>query len=271
LPPFSLVTLSFNQAAFLEQAMASVAAQDYPDIEYILVDPGSTDGSRQLIERFDLLPVRRIFSPDSGPAEGLNKGFAQSTGQILGFLNADDYLLPGALQAVVSEFRRQPEVDVVSGHCLVVNEAGRVLRRSFSDPFDLTAFAYGACVLMQPSTFFRRRIFLAAGGFNPDNRSAWDGELIAQMARAGGRFALLERDLSAFRVHPGSISGSRRLDADIVAYQERMFRLIRGRGRRRYDTLLAGAYLLAKYARRPGKLWERLRRGPVYGRFGGEQ
>ena len=90
----SIVTVSFNQADYLEQAIRSVVEQDYSDIEYIVVDAGSTDGSREIIERDRIATV--VFEPDREPADGLNKGFARATGDIFGYINADDAYLPGA-------------------------------------------------------------------------------------------------------------------------------------------------------------------------------
>ena len=100
---FSIVTISFNQAPYLETAIRSVLDQNYPDLEYIIVDPGSTDGSRDIIERFRSRFAKIIFEPDQGPGDGLNKGFAHATGDILGYLNSDDALLPGALNGAAQE------------------------------------------------------------------------------------------------------------------------------------------------------------------------
>ena len=129
---FSIVTISYNQARFLEQAIRSVIEQDYPDVEYIVVDPGSTDGSREIIERYRDRIDKIIFEPDNGPADGLNKGFARATGDIFGFLNSDDYLLPGALATVASEFATAPWKDVLSGHAVIVDADGREINRFYS-------------------------------------------------------------------------------------------------------------------------------------------
>ena len=99
----SVVTVSFNQARFLERAIRSVLGQDYDDIEYIVVDPGSTDGSRAIVERWRDRIDRIILEPDRGPPDGLNKGFAAATGEIFAYLNADDALLPGAVRAAVGD------------------------------------------------------------------------------------------------------------------------------------------------------------------------
>src|ERR1700744_4255154 len=97
---FSVVTISFNQRQYLEEALRSVLTQEYPAIEYILVDPGSTDGSRELIEGFAGELDRVVFEPDQAAADGLNNGFQHASGDIFGFLNSDDVLLPGAMRSV---------------------------------------------------------------------------------------------------------------------------------------------------------------------------
>ena len=97
---FSIVTISFNQSVFIEKAILSVIGQDYPDIEYIVVDPGSTDGSRDIIEKYRTKIHKTIFEPDQGPGQGLNRGFAQASGEIYGYINADDYYEPDAFRHV---------------------------------------------------------------------------------------------------------------------------------------------------------------------------
>src|SRR5215217_6342515 len=149
----SIVTISFNQAPFLEQTICSVLEQDHPHVEYIVVDPGSTDGSREIIERYRDRIDKIIFEADKGPADGLNKGFAHASGDVFGFLNSDDMLEPGALSDAARYFETHPEVDVVSGHSWVIDAEGRKKRRFYSDQFSLRMTAYGACYLAQPSTF----------------------------------------------------------------------------------------------------------------------
>jgi glycosyltransferase involved in cell wall biosynthesis len=96
----SIVTLSYNQRAFLQDAIDSILQQGYPDLEFIVVDPGSTDGSRELFRSYGEQISHVIFEPDRGAADGLNKGFGLASGEVFGFLNADDFLLPGALHRV---------------------------------------------------------------------------------------------------------------------------------------------------------------------------
>jgi glycosyltransferase involved in cell wall biosynthesis len=103
-PKVSIVTISYNQCAFLERAIQSVLAQNYPEVEYIVVDPGSTDGSRDIIERYRSRISKLILEPDKGPVDGLNKGFSVATGEIYGYLNADDEFLPGAIDKAMRAF-----------------------------------------------------------------------------------------------------------------------------------------------------------------------
>src|SRR5688572_21687448 len=139
----SIVTISFNQVRFLEQAICSVLEQDYPNIEYIVVDPGSTDGSREIIEKYRSRLARVIFEPDLGPADGLNKGFSLASGDILGYINSDDYYLPAAVTKIVRYFQKHPDVDVVSGNAQITDANNHILRHTYSDKYSVLGDAYG--------------------------------------------------------------------------------------------------------------------------------
>jgi glycosyltransferase involved in cell wall biosynthesis len=262
---FSIVTISYNQSRFLEQAIRSVIEQDYPDIEYIIVDPGSTDGSRAIIERYRDRINKIIFEPDNGPADGLNKGFAVSTGNIFGFLNSDDILLPSTIQKAANIFQLRPDLDVISGHAVILDEEGNIVRISHSDPFSLRAIAYGSCVLMQPSTFFKKDAFRLISGFNVGNRSNWDGELFVDMALNGAKYGLINDVWSGYRVHADSVTGSKNLNGLIYIYGLHIFKKIMGRDRRLFDNVLSIGYRLAKHIKNPAGLYQRIVHGPVYG------
>lgn len=229
----SIVTLSFNQGQFLEDAMRSVVDQQGVDLDYIVVDPGSSDGSREIIERYDSQLGNAVLERDDGPADGLNRGFARATGDIYGFLNADDILRPGALAKVAQAFEQNPDADVISGHGHILDEKALPIRRMYSDRFSVWGYLYGGVVLLQQSTFFRARAFEQAGGFNPDNRTCWDGELWLDMALAGKRFHRANGFWSGFRVYGGSITSGIHGDSDHRrAYERdrrRMFLKARGR------------------------------------------
>ncbi len=264
----SIVTISFNQASFLGRAIVSVLEQDYADIEYIVVDAGSTDGSRDIIKRYEPRISKIIFEPDHGPADGLNKGFAHATGEILGFLNSDDVLLPGAVASAVTFLSSNNNVDVVYGHANVIDSEDRVLRIAYSDPFSLKMVAYGACVLVQPSTFFKRSAFERVRGFNINCKASWDGQLWVDMALAGARFARTNQIWSGYRLHSQSITSSGRLHKQQREDSLRMFRKILGREWNRTDWLVAEACRVTKHVSGPRALYERLLRGPIAGRTG---
>ncbi len=218
----SIVTISYNQGRFLEQCIQSVIQQTYPNIEYIVVDPGSTDGSRGIIERYQDRIDHLILEPDDGAADGLNKGFRRATGDIFGFLNADDYLSSNAIERIMSVFHKSQNYDVVSGHGYIVDENGAVVRPIYSHRFNLKAYAYGACVLVQQSTFFRKQLFFQVDGFNSANKIHWDGEFWVDLALKGARFGRINQYLASFRVYADSISGSGRYETMYRKEHERI-------------------------------------------------
>jgi len=250
-PRISVVMPSLNQGAFVEEALRSVLLQDYPDVELIVVDGGSADGSVDAIRKYSPHLALWISEPDRGPAHALNKGFGFATGEILGFLNADDFLLPGSLMKVAREFRAQPAADVVSGHGYLANAAGEVGAPFISDRWNLHRFAYDACVLVQAATFFRRDLFKQTDGFNDMNRTAWDMELWADLALAGARFHRFEEFLAVSRLHQASIScrlelrRQRRQDARAVRQK------VKGRIETPGDRLYAIVERLRKFSGHP--------------------
>jgi glycosyltransferase involved in cell wall biosynthesis len=251
MPRVSIVTISFNQGQFLERAIQSVLEQDYQDVEYIVVDPGSTDGSRDIIERYRPQISKIILEPDRGPANGLNKGFAAATGEIFGYINADDAYLPGAITKAVSELKARPDADVVYAHSYIVDGLGRVVRRSRSVPFDLQRFAYGGVVVMQQSTFFRRRAFETVGGFNECYRTQWDAQLLIDFALNGSRFALVDDYWSLFAIYQGSITGSVKYNQQCHNDLVSMFRTITGQEYDRANKVLFLMARIEKWVRNP--------------------
>lgn len=205
----SIVTICYNHADFLEEAMLSVLDQQGVDLEYIVVDDGSTDGSRNLMEKYRHRLAHLIFQPNQGPAAALNKGFSKATGEIFGYLNSDDAFLPDALAKAARVLASDPQLDVVNAHAYLVDRDGARIHKVFSHRFDAEAYAMGCCVVIQPSTFFRPRLFRAVGGFNNANRLDWDGELMLDFSLAGARFRVIPDYWSKYRIYPESITGSR--------------------------------------------------------------
>lgn len=264
----SVVTISFNQAEFLERTILSVLEQRGPgiEVEYIVVDPGSTDGSRDIIAKYRDSFAAVILEPDAGPADGLNRGFARATGDLFFYLNSDDTVLPGAFAAALREFERDPDLDVLCGHSWAIDEDDVRLRRIWSDPFSRLAVAYGASIQMQPSTYFRAETFRKVGGFNAANRLSWDGELLANMYAAGAKMRTVNQFLSNYRLHAESITGGAVSEERFWRDYEARFRRIMGRDIKPYDRLVRALWWGYRQFRNPAAFFERLLHGPVYRR-----
>jgi glycosyltransferase involved in cell wall biosynthesis len=222
--------------------MDSVLSQGFSDLEYIVVDPGSTDGSRELIRNYADKITHTIFEPDRGAADGLNKAFAIAEGDVFGFLNADDLFYPDALSRVADFFRDNPECDTAMGGGYVIDEKGRKLRHIDARDFTVRRYLHGGASWMQQSTFFRRNIYVRSPKFNVQNRTSWDGELFVNMLNSGARIGYLRADLSGFRIHQKSISGS---GINLNAYKTdsmRIFQQVMGRRWKITDELLRFLY-----------------------------
>lgn len=250
-PRISIVVPSFNQAAYLDAALRSIACQQYPNVEAILIDGGSTDGTADIIARHRAALAYSESAPDAGPADALNRGFGHASGSILGFLNADDFYLPRCLQAIAGAFAARPDADVVSGHGYFASATGELGMPTFSDRWDARRFTYGACVLVQPATFFTRAAFDRAGGFRNTGSVCWDMELWADLARTGARFATIDKFLAGFRLHDRSITGSPELQRRRRSDARTVMTAMRGRPSTAGDRLIEMAYRLAKFSTHP--------------------
>jgi glycosyltransferase involved in cell wall biosynthesis len=249
---FSVVTISFNQREYLQEAITSILTQDYPALEYIVVDPGSTDGSRELIESYRERLAEVVFESDQGAADGLNKGFRRASGEIFGFLNSDDVLLPGTLSSVSRALGENSDCDIIMGNGYVVDAQGKRIRHIRAAGFTVDRYFYGGATWLQQATFFRRAAFERAGGFNANNRSCWDGELVLDMVRQGARIKYLNQDLALFRIHAKSITGSKRHSEMMKADADRMFSHSRGRRWTALDTLRGYLVRLDRVLTHPG-------------------
>lgn len=250
-PQISIVTPSFNQGAFLEETIRSVLLQGYPDSEYIVIDGGSTDGSLDIIRKYERWLSYWSSERDRGPADALNKGFAYANGRIHGYINADDFYLPGALEQVALAFEEDSRVDVVCGHGYFADRESRLGPRIFSDQWDPRRYARGICILVQQSTFWRAEAFRRAGHFNVDNPVCFDGELWVRLWQSGSHFRLHQMFLGVFRMHPSSISGSQRLQARYRAEYLRLFSEIMGRPMGKLDLLWQHVLRVKKFLAHP--------------------
>jgi glycosyltransferase involved in cell wall biosynthesis len=258
-PVISIVTLSFNQARYLEAALESIVGQDYAGLDYIVVDPGSTDGSRAILERWRDRIDTLILDPDNGPADGLNKGFAAARGDIFGYINADDLLQPGALAAVARHLAGRPEVDAILGRGILIDAEGQQRRRMRTSRVSMADFGHGAMTFVQQGHFFRRTAFQRAGGFNRANRTSWDAELLVDMAVAGARMVTVPETLGAFRLYGDTITGSGRLAEAMARDLARIKARALGRPPRRLDRLEGPLRLLVRRLASPAATLDGLR------------
>lgn len=196
----SIVTPSLNQARYLPDALASVRKQQWPH-EHIVVDGGSNDGSVEILLQSNSR-VRCVVEQDEGQSDALNKGLRMARGAVVGWLNSDDFYLPGAFEAVAAYFAANPHVDVAYGDAVVVDDEGRVIRGLQQHGFDERVLLYYGCFIPSTSTFFRAKL-IDNGLLHLDEtlHLAMDLELFLRLARHGVRFGHMRRDLAAFRWH----------------------------------------------------------------------
>ena len=197
----SLVTPVFNQAQFIRATLESVLSQHYPALEYIVMDGGSVDGSKEIIEQYRMHLAEFESARDSGQANAINKGMARATGDVMAWLNGDDLLLPGALDYVAHFFERHPDVDVVYGNRIVIDRDGRRIGYWILPEHNDEILSW-ADYVPQETLFWRRRLWERVGGrIDESFQFAMDWDLLVRFRDAGARFARLPRYLGAFRVH----------------------------------------------------------------------
>ena len=196
----SIITPSYNQAPFLEQTIQSVFEQDYPSIEYVVVDGGSTNNSAEIIKKYADRLAYWISERDSGQAEAINKGFARANGEILAWLNSDDYYMHNTVSAVVRCFEQNPDVVMLYGDMLAVDGEGQtinVLKYQQLSLEDLLCFQ----IIGQPSVFFRRSALEKTGLLDPSFHFMLDHHLWIRLAQQG-RILHIPQVWSAARYHP---------------------------------------------------------------------
>jgi hypothetical protein len=200
-PLISMVTCSYQQARYLDSAIRSVIEQDYPHLEYIVMDGGSTDGSAAIIERYDHALAYWVSERDAGQTDALVKGFARATGEIHGWLCSDDLLLPGALDTVAEFFRQHPKVQAAYGDAIWIDGEGRYLRPKKEMGFNRFVFLHDHNYIPQPSMFWRRSLYETVGGLDPDFNLAMDADLWHRFSRVAP-IARIPRYLSCMRFYP---------------------------------------------------------------------
>jgi glycosyltransferase involved in cell wall biosynthesis len=200
-PRVSIVTPSLNQGAYLSDAIDSVLSQDYPEIEYIVLDGGSTDGSEAVLRRYEDRLAHLRIGPDSGQTGALIEGFARATGDIAGWLNADDVLEPTAIREAVDTFDADPRRRFVFGDSAWIDAAGRTLQPKREMPFHRWIWLRTYNYIPQPSAFWRRDLYDEVGGLDTSFDLAMDSDLFARFAERTNPVHV-PRSWSRMRRHP---------------------------------------------------------------------
>jgi glycosyltransferase involved in cell wall biosynthesis len=254
----SVVTPSFQQAQFLPQTLAGVLAQGVA-CEYVVQDGGSTDGSRAILEAHADRLSSWASARDDGQSTAIAQAFARTSGgpeDLMAWINSDDFYLPGALRYVLAYFAAHPEVDVIYGHRVLVDEDSREIGRWFLPPHDAEVLQLNDFV-PQETLFWRRRVWDRGGGIDPTFQFAMDWDLLLRFAAAGARIVRVPYFLAAFRVHPAQKTSSQLNSvgqAEIDALRLRTF------GRRLTPAEIENHPGLARYLKQSARiefLWRR--------------
>lgn len=216
-PRISIVTPSFNQGQYIAETIESVLAQDYPNVEHIVMDGGSTDNTLAILQRYPHLHV--ISEPDSGQADAINKGFRLATGTIWGFLNSDDTLLPGTLQHVAQEIDAAHGRYIVMGRCRFIDAQGRFIGIEHPSHFEShrrVLAIWKGHTIPQPAVFWAPEVWQTCGGMDESVQSSWiDYDLFCRFSRQYD-FHTINQVLATYRLHSTSKT-AQRSDTDRVA------------------------------------------------------
>jgi len=211
-PKITVVTPSFNQGQFIEETIRSVLLQGYPNLEFIIVDGGSTDNSIEIIKKYEPWLAYWVSEPDRGQSHAVNKGIQKATGDILFWLNSDDLALPGAFHTVADKFHHNPESSIISGQAYIINGDREVigsLKSYFISWEELATSPRNH--IRQISTFFYRLLFEECGYLNEDLHISMDTELIVRLTKNHPPLVIQE-SLTAFRTHHEAKTASRLIE-----------------------------------------------------------
>lgn len=239
-PRITIVMPSFNQAAYLEEAICSVLDQNYPNLEFMILDGGSTDGSQEIIERYADHLTCWHSRPDKGQTDALIQGLERATGDLLGWVNSDDVLLPRMLSHVASAYVSNPGVGLLFGDYVLIDERGRIVGCKRVPRKRIGWFAQkGYWVINSQGTFFSRHVYDLVGGLNADLCYVMDADLYMRMLINGTRYQHVGHYLAGFRRHGDAktVKGLGESRAEHYYAAERYWppRIAKGRKQRRWQ------------------------------------
>lgn len=209
---FSIITPSYNQGKYIKSTLDSVLSwQQNCDIEHIVIDGGSQDDTLEILKEYaDIYPNLAWYSaPDRGQSDAINKGLKLAQGEIIAYINSDDYYLKDAFIRVLEIFRTYPEVDFVYGDMFIVDELGEKVRRIKSRRASLWHHFY-SFFFPQQSCFWRRRVLELVPEFNIDNKTCMDAEYFAHVLSQKVKFCRTSEALACFRIYDNSFTGSKK-------------------------------------------------------------
>lgn len=209
-PCISIVTPSYNQGQFIEETIRSVLLQGYPDLEYIIIDGGSTDGSVEIIKKYEPWLAYWVSEPDRGQSHAINKGFLRAKGDIVAWLNSDDFYLPSSVMFLVKELAEEPTLGLVYGICESVGLDDNIVFHQAPGKINIFKLLF-FCPIGQPSVFLRRTLLDQVGFLDETLSYAMDWELWLR-AFAVANTAYVPRIIARAYVHPGSKTVSNRAD-----------------------------------------------------------
>jgi glycosyltransferase involved in cell wall biosynthesis len=251
-PLVSIVTPSYNQARFLPATIESVLGQTYPNIEYIIIDGGSSDGSLQVIQSYADRLVYWVSEPDQGQTDGINKGFARANGQVLAWLNSDDTYQPNAVAEAVDYLSLHPQVGMVYGQASFIDEHGRQIGRFPAAQTDYQRLRRGYVHIPQQAAFWRAELWQQVGPLDPSYYFAMDYDLWLRLAKVS-KMQHVPRLWANFRLH----SGAKTIAEDDRCWPE-MIRIHYRDGGSRFSIITA-KYVLRRLLA-PLVTWRRRRR-----------
>lgn len=195
----SIITPTYNSGQFIEATIKSIHSQQNADFEHIVMDGGSTDNTPEIVKKYK--KITYVRQPDKGQSDAINKGFAQATGHILAWQNADDLYLPGCFETVVSFFEQNPTVGLVYGYYNTINHNGDFVCTTYPIDFNLKKFKRGRYNFLQPTVFWRANVWQRFGPLQLNLHYCMDADFYAKAINGGVTVARIPKVLGAFRVH----------------------------------------------------------------------
>ena len=208
-PLISIITPSFNQGQYIRDTIESVLHQNYPNLEYIIIDGGSTDNTLSVLKEYEE-HLTWISEPDNGQTDAINKGIRMAHGDIIAYLNSDDTYEPDALSKVVQLFSQNDDISIIYGDFNYVNTKGNLVSHRYAIDFDSGIFRYDHCFICQPSSFWRRSVVDKVGLFQEDLHYYMDYDFYLRSENAGFQFHHIHQTLANLRLHSEckTVSGS---------------------------------------------------------------